>query len=264
MTAEWQLITKKIADQILARPVVNRTISDTYSRRLALDMELGGYVPNHQALALNPDGGCGDGRHRLTGVSVSDIPQWFLVVQYHDWDEYRAAINVADQGRIRSFGDSQEILGTIPDRGRDRDAVAKFLHFVLTSQGAQASLLQRQNYLIEQRPAYDEVSRYLTKKSPVYIRAAFVWLQPWFPEEIINSAHAIQTKEMSGAVSGLFNTFDRVITKKYRREHAFRVTAGWLLAIVTGREKPLFGAGVSLEKLRAAPDAARSLFQAAA
>lgn len=74
-------ITPEMAEKMLGRNVINRSISDRNTATYAKLMKEGNWSLTHQGVAFYEDGTLADGQHRLLGIMRAGVPVEMLVVR---------------------------------------------------------------------------------------------------------------------------------------------------------------------------------------
>lgn len=74
-------ITPEMAEKMLGRNVINRSISDRNAATYAKLMKEGNWSLTHQGVAFYEDGTLADGQHRLLGIMRAGVPVEMLVVR---------------------------------------------------------------------------------------------------------------------------------------------------------------------------------------
>lgn len=107
MTATLELITREIAEELLAADFVNRKLSAKHVGLLAEDMNDRRFYTTNQAIGINEEGLLIDGQHRLEAILQSGKPQWMWVIRGVNKD----AALALDRNRSRSPGDNINMMG---------------------------------------------------------------------------------------------------------------------------------------------------------
>lgn len=101
LTTQIMEVDADLANEWLATMAPNRRISRGNLDSLVLAMEEGRWHDDGSPIRFNRGGELIDGQHRLTAVTITGIPQTFLVV----WGVPNQAMTTLDTGRSRSRGD---------------------------------------------------------------------------------------------------------------------------------------------------------------
>lgn len=107
MVLTIETITKKIADEMLSRNSTNRTLRTRYVNQYARDMMGRKWRPKPLAICFLPDGSLGNGQHTLRAISLTGIPQVFLVAR----NVPKSTIAIMDRGAVRSIEDVSVFVG---------------------------------------------------------------------------------------------------------------------------------------------------------
>jgi len=127
---EIMLVTREIAEHFLRGNTRNRTIKRNWFYEIRKAVVDGDFVLTHQGIAVAPDGELIDGQHRLRAIVESGVAAWLVVAYYVDQKVADAARLRLDGGIKRDLGDTLQLLGQLPDRGRDRVTVARLIQLL--------------------------------------------------------------------------------------------------------------------------------------
>jgi hypothetical protein len=118
-TANFELITPKIAEDFLKMNTQNRKVSIPAVNRLAQSMINGQFVTTNIGIGIDTNNVLTDGQQRLCAIIKANIPVELLVVRNL---EPKARL-VVDTGITRSFANSLQMmgLGIITVKGKKKD-----------------------------------------------------------------------------------------------------------------------------------------------
>lgn len=102
-----ELITPELAKQYLENQQSNRSISNSYIKRMASDIINNRWLDEADPIKFSADGRLVDGQHRLSAVIKADKPQKFVVIRGYSKD----SMAVLDMGKARSAAHIGQIIG---------------------------------------------------------------------------------------------------------------------------------------------------------
>lgn len=100
--SKWETLNPELASYFLTLNTENRPLREIQVERLARDMSLGRYVPNHQGVAFNIDGKMVDGQHRCHAIikSGATVP---MLVTYGLPVEAREVVDIGARRKVSDF-----------------------------------------------------------------------------------------------------------------------------------------------------------------
>lgn len=106
-TVDIELITPKIAGEILERNLKNRYLSEDRAKQYAEDMKEDEWQENSAGIGISAEGDLVDGQHRLRAIELSGKAQKLIVVRGIN----KNSIQTTDIGKKRTNADMLEING---------------------------------------------------------------------------------------------------------------------------------------------------------
>lgn len=126
MEFKIMLITPELAKKWLEKNKVNRNINYGRVRQYAEDMKAGLWQVNGEAIQFYEDGSLANGQHRLTAITIANIPVKSAVLT-----GLPNNITIQDRGRNRTVTDSMLLEGYSKQLANNTNVAIAKLHYIV-------------------------------------------------------------------------------------------------------------------------------------